>query len=235
MPITLQIVEGEKFEYPYSPPEGKYIRRITVGGVLHVLDSSLAHTIRINSVTADQHIEICLGDLPDSSTDPPPEGTVYYTACSFWAEIEGNGTDNEFLVEHNKNTKKLRAEIVDADSDATVWASVIRMSENSISVRFASPLPAGKKYEVILTYLSPTVGGCGCNEGYSEILEGNGVMREFLVLHELNTKRLITTIYDDSEAQVFASISREDLNTVKLRFASPPENGRKYEVIISKK
>ena len=233
MPIVTPIVENERFEYPYTAPEGKYIRKITIGGALQVLDSSLAHTIRIDSVTADTEIDICLGDLPNP-IDPPIDGTVYYTSCSYWAEFEGNGTDSEFLVEHNKNTKKLRAEIYDAATGESVWASIVRLSENSVKVRMASPPEAGRKFEIVLEYLASTVGGCGCASGYTEVITGNGVANEFLILHELNTKRLAVAIYNEAEKQVFPTVIREDLDTIKVRFASAPPSGTQYEIVITK-
>jgi len=82
-----------------------------------------------------------------------------------------------------------------------------------------------------------SVGGVYINgfdgaKGFDSTIQGNGVVTNFGVDHNLNTKRHIISMYDViTDIQIYPQ-NKRGLNTDTITFTSPPELGQDYNVII---
>jgi hypothetical protein len=64
-------------------------------------------------------------------------------------------------------------------------------------------------------------------------IEGDGVSKEFIIEHGLDTLNIIHQIYDANTLDtIMPGITRVDSNTVKISFMLPVETGEIYKVIL---
>jgi len=67
----------------------------------------------------------------------------------------------------------------------------------------------------------------------SKTITGNGILTTFTVTHNLGQTRLLVQVWDgDTNEKVIVDIDSTGVDTLDVIFASPPSNGKTYNVHI---
>jgi hypothetical protein len=227
MPELISISDGQDFLRIITPPTGQRIRSVTLDGVPQLIADPYRFELRLEDVSADMAVDVCFEDIP---TTPP--ATLRWSACGFSAGFVGDGVTSAFLVEHLKNTRHLIAEVYQLPDYDTIGTQIQRTSEQAITVGFVAPPAVGEEFEVAITWLAQTTGDCGPS-AFTATFGGDGLTTEFVILHELGTRRLVTAVYDlSTEEQIGVGILRDTDDQLRVVFSAPPLPSETFEIVI---
>ena len=137
------------------------------------------------------------------------EETTSYSA------LFGNGTNTDYAITHNLNTKDIAVIITDVGSGEVVYARWEATSLNVVTVVLENAPTSNSKRIVVLS--------AGTADYHSEII-GNGTISTFDVYHNFGTSNVYVTINNASSPyeNILASVRITTGNYVTVDFSSAP-------------
>jgi hypothetical protein len=182
----------------------------------------------INTSIAGDEVTINLNDTVSLAGDLTVSGNLTVSGTTTTVNTETISlADNVILLNSNATgspTENAGIEVERGDSDNAelIWNESTDKWQIEVD-------PANDTYENIATeeFIS--------RNSLATTITGDGVENVFAINHTFNTRDLSIQLYDSTTFEtVFADVVRTNLSTVTISFASPPETGQDYRVLINK-
>lgn len=164
-----------------------------------------------------------------------PSYVTYYT-FEFSKDITGDDTTYNFKIDHNFNSNNIVTQVYDDITGETVDCIVDHINPNQLEIEFKNPIGFRRYRAVIIGSLNKNVGtSTPMNNltGFSTTITCNGIIKDFLLRHNLNSIETFVQIRDKSNGQfVKCGIVNKDTNNTIVSFGRAPDKGKEYIVSI---
>lgn len=161
---------------------------------------------------------------------------VTYHTLEKSVDITGDDTTYNFKIDHNFNTNNIVTQVYDGITGETIDCIVDHLNPNQIEIEFKHPIGFRRYKAILIGSMNKNVGtSTPMNNltGYSSTIVGNGIVKDFVLKHNLNSTETFVQIRDKSTGQfVKSSIVNQDVNTTVVSFGKAPTKDTEYIVSI---
>ena len=161
---------------------------------------------------------------------------VTYHTFEKSVDITGDDTTYNFQIDHNFNSNNIVTQVYDGINGETVDCIVDHINPNQLEIEFKKPIGFHRYRAVMIGSMNRNVGtSTPMNNltGYSNTIVGNGIVKEFVLVHNLNSAEVFVQIRDKTTGQfVKTSIAQRDHNTTIVTFGKAPVVDQEYIISI---
>jgi len=135
-----------------------------------------------------------------------------------------------YTFEHGLKTKDVYVQLYKNETLSDVEIDVYRDTTTSIRVTFREEPEEGTKYKVLILY------GASSSSVIKHTLQIVASVKEYEITHNLNNQDMLVQVYDLATFNtVMVDVIRTTVNKLTIKFATMPEVGKQYRVLITSK